>query len=86
MIQDTLIPSESPTMFSFSSILSFLVTVVVFYFTARYANRALAEKGIPSGMVRWLLVCFLASVVALFSGPGVDWLSEAIAPAATQVK
>lgn len=82
----TLYPSESPTMFTFTSMLSFLVTVVVFYFTARYANRALAEKGIPSGMVRWLLVCFLASVVALFSGAGVDWVGDTISPAITQVK
>ena len=73
-------------MFTLSSILSFVVTVVVFYFTARYINRAVAAKGIPSGMVRLILVCFLASVVALFAGAGVDWISDTISPPVIESK
>jgi len=78
MMLDTLISNERSTMFTLSTILSFLVTVVVFYFTARYINRAVAEEGIPSGMVRLILVCFLAAVVALFAGAGVDWIGDSI--------
>ena len=80
MMLDTSISSERHTMFTLSSILSFIVTVVVFYFMARYINRAVAEKGIPSGMVRLLLVCFLASVVALFAGAGVGWVVDTLSP------
>jgi predicted PurR-regulated permease PerM len=80
MMPDTLIPSERPIMFTLTSILSYLVTVVVFYFTARYINRAMAEKGIPSGMVRLILVCFLAAVVALFAGAGVDLIGDTLSP------
>jgi predicted PurR-regulated permease PerM len=69
-------------MFTLPAILSYLVTVVVFYFTARYINRAVAEKGIPSGMVRLILVCFLAAVVALFAGAGVDFISDSLSPSA----
>jgi uncharacterized membrane-anchored protein len=64
-----------PTLFT---VLTYLVSIVVFYFTARYINRAMAEKGIPSGMVRGLLVVFLASVVALFAGAGVDWVGDSL--------
>jgi hypothetical protein len=63
-------------MFTLSSILSLLITIVVFVITARYITRAMAEKGIPSGMVRGILVVFLASVVALFAGAAVDWVAE----------
>ncbi len=63
-------------MFTLPTILSSAVTIVIFYFTARYINRAVAEKGIPSGMVRGLLVVFLASVVALIAGAAVDWILE----------
>jgi predicted PurR-regulated permease PerM len=70
-------------MFTLSSILNLLTIVVVFAIAARYINRAMAEKGIPSGMVRGILVCFLAAVLALFAGAAVDWISEP-APAAVQ--
>jgi hypothetical protein len=60
------------------TILTYLATIVVFYFTASYINRAVAEKGIPSGMVRGLLVVFLASVVALFAGAAVDWVGDTV--------
>jgi hypothetical protein len=63
-------------MFTLPIILSSATTVVVFYFTAKYINRAVAEKGIPRGMIRWLLVVFLASVVALITGAAVDWMIE----------
>jgi uncharacterized membrane-anchored protein len=70
-----LISQPKPAMTSLASILSLLITALVFFFTARYINRAMAEKGIPSGMVRGVLVVFLASVVALFAGAAVDWVS-----------
>jgi uncharacterized membrane-anchored protein len=63
-------------MFSLATILSSAVTIVVFYFTARYISRAVAEKGIPRGVIRGLLVIFLASVVALITGSAVDWIIE----------
>jgi len=84
MMSATLISSERPPMFTLSSILSTLVTIVVFIFAARYISQAMAEKGIPSGMVRGLLVFFLASVIALFAGAGVDWAVES-ASTTTQV-
>ena len=72
-------------MFTLSAILNLLTTIVVFVIAAWYINRAMAEKGIPSGMVRGILVFFLASVLALFAGAAVDWISEpAPAPAALQ--
>ena len=77
---------ERLSMFTLSSILSFAVTVVVFYFLVRFIDRTVAEKGIPKGMVRLILVCFLASVPALFAGAGVDWLFDTLAPAAQVVK
>lgn len=70
-------------MFTLSSILYLLTTIAVFVITARYINRAMAAKGIPSGMVRGVLVCFLAAVLALFAGAAVDWVSEP-APATVQ--
>jgi uncharacterized membrane protein (DUF485 family) len=63
-------------MFTLSSILSLLITIVVFVITARYITRAMAAKGIPSGMVRGILVAFLALVVALFAGAAVDWIAD----------
>lgn len=63
-------------MFSLSSILSTLTTAVIFVIAFRYITRALAEKGIPGGILRGLLVIFLASVIALFAGSAVDWASE----------
>ena len=68
------------------TVLTYLVSIVVFYFTARYINRVMAEKGIPSGMVRGLLVVFLASVVALFAGAGVDWVGDTIQAQTTDSK
>ena len=73
-------------MSTFFTVLTYLVTIVVFYFTARYINRAMAEKGIPSGMVRGLLVVFLASVVALFAGAGVDWVGDSLQSEAPVLK
>jgi predicted PurR-regulated permease PerM len=70
-------------MFTLSSILYLFTIVVVFVIAARYINRAMAEKGIPGGMVRGVLVCFLAAVLALFAGAAVDWISEP-APSAVQ--
>jgi uncharacterized membrane-anchored protein len=63
-------------MFTLPTILSSAVAIVVFYFMAKYINRAVAEKGIPSGIIRGLLVIFLASVVALIAGAAVDWIAE----------
>jgi len=63
-------------MFSLPTILSSVATIVVFYFTAKYVSRAVAEKGIPRGIIRGLLVIFLASVVALLTGAAVDWIVE----------
>ena len=65
-------------MSTFITVLSYLVTIVVFYFTATYINRTVAEKGMPSGMIRGLLVVFLASVVALFAGAAVDWVGDTL--------
>lgn len=65
-------------MSTFFTVLTYLVTIVIFYFTARYINRAVAEKGIPSGMVRGILVTFLALVVALFAGAAVDWVGDTV--------
>ena len=65
-------------MSTFFTILTYLVTILVFYFTARYVNRAVEEKGIPKGMIRGLLVVFLASVVSLCIGATVDWVGDSI--------
>lgn len=73
-------------MFTLSSILSLLITVSVFIIAARYISRAMAAKGIPSGMVRGTLVFFLASVLALFAGAGVDWVSASLAPSVKESK
>ena len=71
-------------MFTLPLILSMLAGLIVFIITARYINRTMAEKGIPSGMVRGLLVVFLASVIALFTQAGVDWLVEPSASTTVQ--
>jgi predicted membrane-bound dolichyl-phosphate-mannose-protein mannosyltransferase len=63
-------------MFTLSTILNLIISTIVFIFAARYISRAMADKGIPSGMVRGILVFFLASVLALFAGAGVSWISE----------
>ena len=60
------------------TILTYLVTIVVFYFTASYVNRVAEEKGIPKGIIRGLLVVFLALVLALCVGAAVDWVGDTL--------
>lgn len=56
------------------SLVTTIISTVVFVTAAWYINRAVAEKGIPAGMTRGFLVFLLASFVSLCAGEAADWM------------
>ncbi len=63
-----------------------IISTIVFFIAAWFANRYLDEQGIPRGMTRGVLVFVIASIVSWGSGATLDWLQVKIAgpQAATQ--
>jgi hypothetical protein len=53
--------------------LNLIISTIVFFIAAWFANRYLDEQGIPKGMTRGVLVFILASLVSWGSGEIVDW-------------
>lgn len=52
---------------------SLIISTIVFFIAAWFANRYLDEQGIPKGMTRGVLVFVLASLVSWGTGELVDW-------------
>jgi hypothetical protein len=53
--------------------LSLIISTIVFFVAAWFANHYLNEHGIPKGMTRGVLVFMLASLVSWGAGTMVDW-------------
>jgi len=53
--------------------LNLIISTIVFFVAAWFANRYLDEQGIPKGMTRGVLVLVLASLVSWGAGEMVDW-------------
>jgi hypothetical protein len=53
--------------------LNLILSTIVFFVAAWFANRYLDEQGIPKGMTRGVLVFVLASLVSWGAGEMVDW-------------
>lgn len=53
--------------------LSLIISTIVFFIAAWFANRYLDEQGIPKGMTRGILVFVLASLVSWGAGAMTDW-------------
>ena len=51
-----------------------IISTIVFFIAAWFANRYLDEQGIPKGMTRGVLVFVLASLVSWGAGVAVDWV------------
>jgi hypothetical protein len=60
-------------MFTLPSIPNLIISTLVFFIVAWYANRHLDEQSIPKGITRGLLVFVLASAVSWGAGEAVDW-------------
>jgi hypothetical protein len=56
-----------------STMLNLIISTIVFFVAAWFANRYLDEQGIPKGMTRGVLVLVLASLVSWGAGEMVDW-------------
>lgn len=50
-----------------------IISTIVFFIAAWFANRYLDEQGIPKGMTRGVLVFLVASLVSWGAGDVVDW-------------
>ena len=70
------------------SMSNLIISTIVFFIAAWFANRYLDEQGIPKGMTRGMLVFVVASLVSWGAGDVVDWAQVKIegpqAAAATQ--
>jgi hypothetical protein len=53
--------------------LNLIISTIVFFIAAWFANRYLDAQGIPKGMTRGVLVLVLASLVSWGAGEIVDW-------------
>lgn len=53
--------------------LNLIISTIVFFVAAWFANRYLDEQVIPKGMTRGVLVFVLASLVSWGAGEMVDW-------------
>lgn len=53
--------------------LNLIISTIVFFIAAWFANRYLDELEIPKGMTRGVLVLVLASLVSWGAGEMVDW-------------
>jgi len=53
--------------------LNLIISTIVFFVAAWFANRYLDEQGIPKGMTRGVLVFALASLVSWGACEMVDW-------------
>lgn len=53
--------------------LNLIISTIVFFVAAWFANRYLNEQGIPKGTTRGVLVFLLASLVSWGAGAMVDW-------------
>jgi hypothetical protein len=53
--------------------LNLIISTIVFFIAAWFANRYLDAQGIPKGMTRGVLVLVLASLVSWGAGEMVDW-------------
>jgi hypothetical protein len=65
-------------MFELPSILNLVISTIIFFIAAWYAQRYLDNQGIPKGMTRGMLVFLLASLVSWGAGEMVDWTQEKI--------
>lgn len=55
------------------SMSNLIISTIVFFIAAWFANRYLDEQGIPKGMTRGMLVFVVASLVSWGAGDVVDW-------------
>jgi hypothetical protein len=53
--------------------LNLIISTIVFFVAAWFANRYLDAQGIPKGMTRGVLVLVLASLVSWGAAEMVDW-------------
>ena len=65
-------------MFALPSMWNLIISTIVFFIAAWYLHRFLEAQGIPSGMMRKLMVFVLASLVSWGAGEMVDWTQEKI--------
>ncbi|CAH1208078.1 conserved hypothetical protein [Candidatus Nitrotoga sp. BS] len=65
-------------MFSLPSILSLLISIIVFFIAAWYVRRFLDEQGFNNGKKRDILVFLFASLFSWGAGEAVDWSLEKI--------
>ena len=61
-------------MFELPSMWNLIISTIVFFVAAWYANRFLDEHEIPKGMTRGMLVFLIASIVSWGSGELVDMM------------
>ena len=60
------------------SMSNLVISTIVFFIVAWFANRYLDEQGIPKGMTRGVMVFFVASMVSWGAGDAVDWIQVKI--------
>ena len=60
------------------SMSNLVISTIVFFIVAWFANRYLNEQGIPKGMTRSVMVFFVASMVSWGAGDAVDWIQVKI--------
>lgn len=65
-------------MFSLPSMWNLIISTIVFFIAAWYANRYLDEQEIPTGTTRGILVFVVASIVSWGAGEAADWTQEKI--------
>jgi hypothetical protein len=55
------------------SMSNLIISTIVFFIAAWFANRYLDAQGIPKGMTRGIMVFTVASLVSWGAGDAVDW-------------
>jgi hypothetical protein len=60
------------------SMSNLVISTIVFFIVAWFANRYLDEQGLPKGMTRGVMVFLVASLVSWGAGDAVDWIQVKI--------
>ncbi len=61
-------------MFTLASPANIIISMLVFFITARYLRYYLEQQGLPKGLTRGTLIFSLAFLMSWASGELVDWL------------
>jgi hypothetical protein len=60
------------------SMSNLVISTIVFFIVAWFANRYLDEQGLPKGMTRGVMIFLVASLVSWGAGDVVDWIQVKI--------